>query len=189
MLTGDPAFLMLGPMRTSNVQRIDFSALRAGSSEGHATATGILMTSGCAEVALERRFSVCAGDLYVIPARAPHSFHGALSQTASGWGFDLGERFELLDTRKVVMRLDEPKAADTSHELQRRTGRSPSEWIMHTRVEAAKSLLLTTRQPIAAVAEAVGYADVSQLNRMFRQLAGTSPGAWRRANGASSSTN
>jgi AraC-like DNA-binding protein len=218
---------------------------------------------------LDRRFSVCAGDLYVIPAGAPHSFHGALSERANGWGFDLGERFDLLDTRKAVIRLDEPRAADLqnwlnrivveqrnrdacsralcesltralhiecaraagvarcdnqsrvvaaaldiisseytqalrpkdiaerigvsaahlSHELQRRTGRSPSEWIMHTRVEAAKSLLLTTRHAITAVAEAVGYADVSQLNRTFRQFTGTSPAAWRRANHASSSTN
>jgi len=256
-------------MRDRSVQRIDFSALRGGSSEGHATATGILMTSGCVEMALERRFSVCAGDLYVIPAGAPHWFHGAVSQEAVGWGFDLGERFELLDTRKAVTRLDEPSAADLqswlnrivreqrnrdacsralcesltralhiecaravgvarcdnqsrvvaaaleiisseytqalrpkdiaerigvsaphlSHELQRRTGRSPSQWIMHTRVEAAKSLLLTTRHAITTVAEAVGYADVSQLNRTFRQLTGTSPAAWRRANHASSSTN
>jgi AraC-like DNA-binding protein len=251
------------------VQRIDFSALCGGSAEGHATAKGILMTSGCVDVALDRRFSVCAGDLYVIPARAPHAFFGALSQNASGWGFDLGEQFELLDSRKAVMHLDETRAADLqnwlnrivleqrnrdacsralcesltralriecaravgvarcdnqsrivaaaleiisseyaqslrpkdiaerigvspahlSHELQRRTGRSPTEWIMHTRVEAAKSLLLTSRRAISAVAEAVGYADVSQLNRTFRQLTGTSPAAWRRANDASSSTN
>ena len=252
-----------------SAQRIDFSTRCGGSSGGHARATGILMTSGCVEVALERRFAVCAGDLYVIPAGAPHSFHGALSRDASGWGFDLGDGFELLDTRKAVRRLDEPRIADLenwlnrivveqrnrdacsralceslmralriecaravgiarcdnqsrvvaaaleiisseyaqslrpkdiaerigvspahlSHELQRRTGRSPTEWIMHTRVEAAKSLLLTTRHAIATIAEAVGYADVSQLNRTFRQLMGTSPAGWRRANDASSSTN
>jgi AraC-like DNA-binding protein len=249
--------------------RIDFSALCGGTSAGHARATGILMTAGCVEVALERRFSVCAGDLYVIPAGAPHSFLGAQSPEASGWGFDLGDGFELLDARKAVMRLDEPRVADLqnwlnrivieqrnrdacsralcesltralriecaravgiarcdnqsrvvaaaleiissqyaqslrpkdiaerigvspahlSHELQRRTGRSPTEWIMHARVEAAKSLLLTTRHAIATIAETVGYADVSQLNRTFRQLMGTSPAAWRRANDASSSTN
>lgn len=255
-------------MSTRCIQRIDFSTLRGGSSHGHATATGILMTTGCVEMALDRRFSVCAGDLYVIPAGAPHSFHGTSSEQANGWGFDLGA-FELPETRKAVIRLDEQRAADLqswlnrivieqrnrdacsralcesltralhiecaravgvarcdnqsrvvsaalnmikseytqplrpkdiadrigvsaahlSHELQRRTGRSPSEWIMHTRVEAAKSLLLTTRHAIAAVAESVGYADVSQLNRTFRQLTGTSPAAWRRANDAPSSPN
>ena len=60
---------------------------------------------------------------------------------------------------------------------------------MRTRVDAAKSLLLTSRSSIAAIAETVGYADVSQLNRAFRQLTNTSPAAWRRANGASFSTN
>jgi AraC-like DNA-binding protein len=251
------------------VQRIDFAVLNRSGSTGHETATGILMTSGCAEMALERRFSVCAGDLYVIPARAPHSFHGALSPEASGWAFDLGKRFELPDTKQAVARLDQPRAADLSgwlnrivleqrngdpcsralcesltralhiecaramgigpcsnqsrlvagalqiinaeyahplrpkdvadrigvtpahlsHELQRRTGRSPSEWIMHARVEAAKTLLLSSQTSTAAIAEAVGYGDVSQLNRCFRQLTGTSPAAWRRANGAHNATN
>lgn len=251
------------------VQQIDFSALRAGSSSGHATATGILMTSGCAEVELHRRFSVCEGDLYVIPAGAPHSFYGALSPEASGWGFDLGEHFQLRDPKQAVTRLEAPRAADLSgwlnrivleqrngdacsralcetlvralqiecaraigvtrcgnqsrlvagamqiisaeysrtlrpkdiadrlgvsaahlsHELQRRTGRSPTEWITHTRIEAAKTLLLTSRNSTAAIAEAVGYGDVSQLNRTFRQLTGASPAAWRRANDAHNPTN
>ena len=243
------------------VQHIDFAALRAGSSAGHATATGILMTSGCAEVELHRRFSVCEGDLYVIPAGAAHSFYGALSPEARGWGFDLGDRFELRDLKRAVTRLEQPRAADLSswlnrivieqrngdacsralcetltralqiecaravgiarcgnqsrivagalqiinseysrplrpkeiaerlgvsaahlsHELQRRTGRSPSEWITHARLEAAKTLLLTSQNSTATVAEAVGYGDVSQLNRMFRQHTGASPAAWRRA--------
>jgi AraC family transcriptional regulator len=60
---------------------------------------------------------------------------------------------------------------------------------MRTRVEAAKTLLLTSPNSTAAVAEAVGYGDVSQLNRTFRQLTGASPAAWRRANGAQNSTN
>jgi AraC-like DNA-binding protein len=251
------------------VKRIDFSTLHGGSSDGHATATGILVASGCAEVTLNRRFSVCAGDLYVIPAGAPHSFHGALSPDATGWAFDLGERFELVDARKAVTRLEESRGADLqnwlgrivveqqsrdacsqalcetltralqiecarvvgvarcgshsrlvagalqiitseyasslrprdiaarmgvsaahlSHELQRLTGRSPSQWIMQARVEAAKSLLLTSRYSTASVAEAVGYSDVSQLNRSFRQFTGASPAAWRRANGAQFSTN
>lgn len=251
------------------VQHLDFSTLRGGSSDGHATAKAILMTAGCAEVELYRRFSVCEGDLYVIPAGAPHSFYGALSPEATGWGFDLGERFDLRDPKKVVTRLDQPRAADLrgwlnrilieqrnrdacsralcetltralqiecaravgiarcgnesrvvagaleiisteytqplrprdiaerlgisaahlSHELQRRTGRSPSEWIMHTRVEAAKTLLLTSQTSTASVAEAVGYGDVSQLNRTFRQLTGATPAAWRRANSAHNSTN
>jgi AraC-like DNA-binding protein len=262
-------FIKLAMRHQYNVQRIDFSTLWAGGSAGHATTKAILMTSGCAEVELNRRLSVCAGDLYVIPAGAPHYFYGALSTEATGWGFDLGAHFDLRDLRKAVTRLEQPRAADLSgwlsrivieqrnndacsralcetlaralqiecaravgiarcdnqsrlvagamqiigaeysrplrpkdiaerlgvsaahlsHELQRRTGRSPSEWIMHTRVEAAKTLLLTSQSSTAAVAEAVGYGDVSQLNRTFRQLTGASPAAWRRANGAHNSTN
>lgn len=35
---------------------------------------------------------------------------------------------------------------------------------------------------VGTIAAAVGYGEVSQLNRQFRQLTGASPGAWRRAN-------
>lgn len=258
-----------GMRQPYSVQKIDFSTFRAGVSAGHETTKGILMTSGCAEVGLQRRFSVCEGDLYVIPAGAEHSFYGALSPEATGWGFELGSGFQLRDLKQTVTRLEQPRAADLSgwlnrilieqrngdacsralcetltralqiecarvvgiarcgnqsrlvagamqiisaeysrplrpkeiaerlgvsaahlsHELQRRTGRSPSEWIMHTRVEAAKTLLLTSPNSTAVVAEAVGYGDVSQLNRTFRQLTGASPAAWRRANGAHNSTN
>jgi AraC-like DNA-binding protein len=76
-------------------------------------------------------------------------------------------------------------ATHLSHELQRRTGRSPSEWITQARVGAAKKLLLTSQHSMAAIAEAVGYGDVSQLNRTFRKLTGVSPAAWRRAHSAS----
>jgi AraC-like DNA-binding protein len=72
--------------------------------------------------------------------------------------------------------------AHLSHEVQQRTGRSPSEWIAYTRIEAAKLRLLSSRDTLGTIAEAVGYADVSQLNRQFRKTTGASPDSWRRAN-------
>jgi AraC-like DNA-binding protein len=75
-------------------------------------------------------------------------------------------------------------AAHLSHELKRVTGQSPSEWIMQARIDAAKSLLLSSDHPVHRVAEHVGYSDVSLLNRHFRRLTGLAPEAWRRANKA-----
>jgi AraC-like DNA-binding protein len=75
-------------------------------------------------------------------------------------------------------------ASHLSHELRRQTGRSPSEWIIHTRVDAAKLQLIASEESVSQVAEGVGYSDVSQLNRHFRRVTGFSPDAWRRANKA-----
>ena len=69
--------------------------------------------------------------------------------------------------------------AHLSHELRRLTGRSPSEWIAHTRIQAAKRYLLLSNERVCAIAAAVGYSDVSQLNRQFRREVGLSPHAWR----------
>jgi AraC-like DNA-binding protein len=80
-------------------------------------------------------------------------------------------------------------AAHLSHELRRRTGRSPSEWIAQARIDAAKLRLLSSRDSVSTIAAAVGYTDVSQLNRQFRQLTSMSPHAWRNANKASHPAN
>ncbi|MBX5460851.1 MAG: helix-turn-helix domain-containing protein [Steroidobacteraceae bacterium] len=74
--------------------------------------------------------------------------------------------------------------AHLSHEMRRQTGRSPSEWIIHARIEAAKQHLLSAEVSVRTVAEQVGYADVSQLNRHFLRETGLSPDRWRRANKA-----
>jgi AraC-like DNA-binding protein len=211
---------------------------------------------------LQRRFTLRAGSLYVIPAGAPHGFHGALETGTEGWGFQLGADFNRVSARSTVAALQEAGIADLhawlqrihteqrdqnacslamqealykavhiecaramglatcsghtpvvanalkiiqaefeaplrprdiaarigvtpahlSHELRLRTGRSPSEWISHTRIEAAKLRLLSSRDTVSAIAEAVGYADVSQLNRQFRKMMGASPDTWRRSN-------
>lgn len=72
--------------------------------------------------------------------------------------------------------------AHLSHEVRRQTGRPPSDWICQARIDAAKLLLVSSAQSVSAIAACVGYGDVSQLNRQFRQTTGASPDAWRRTN-------
>jgi AraC-like DNA-binding protein len=55
------------------------------------------------------------------------------------------------------------------------TGRSPMAWLRRTRVEAARSLLLTTTMPLRAIAPRVGFADEFQLSRVYRAVTGASP--------------
>ena len=55
-------------------------------------------------------------------------------------------------------------------------------YLLHKRVEAAKSLLLHSNEPLLTVALEVGFSDQPAFNRSFREIVGTSPGQWRRAN-------
>jgi AraC-like DNA-binding protein len=59
-------------------------------------------------------------------------------------------------------------------------GLSPHRWLMSYRVECAKHLLAESNQPLADIALACGFTDQSHLARVFSQLAGATPGAWRR---------
>ncbi len=60
-------------------------------------------------------------------------------------------------------------------------GRSPHAHIIAERIDRAQGLMLETVEPLAQIAVAVGLADQSHLSRLFRQVTGESPFAWRRA--------
>jgi AraC-like DNA-binding protein len=55
-------------------------------------------------------------------------------------------------------------------------------YVLHKRIQAAKSALLHSEKPLLTVALEVGFSDQPAFNRSFRQITGTSPGQWRRAN-------
>jgi AraC family transcriptional regulator len=61
-------------------------------------------------------------------------------------------------------------------------GLSPMEYVGVRRVEQAKAMISSTRERLAEVALACGFADQAHLNRRFRDLIGMSPGRWRRSN-------
>jgi AraC family transcriptional regulator len=61
-------------------------------------------------------------------------------------------------------------------------GWSPMEYVAVRRVERAKAMISSTREPLAEVALACGFADQPHLNRRFRDIVGISPGRWRRSN-------
>ena len=60
------------------------------------------------------------------------------------------------------------------------TGLSPHQYVIHKRVERAKTLLTETDLAIAGVAEAVGFANQSHLAFHVRRLLGVSPKTLRR---------
>jgi AraC family transcriptional regulator len=69
-----------------------------------------------------------------------------------------------------------------SRAFKRSLGFSPMEYVVVRRVERAKAMVSGTREPLAEVALACGFADQAHLNRRFRDIVGMSPGRWRRSN-------
>jgi transcriptional regulator GlxA family with amidase domain len=59
-------------------------------------------------------------------------------------------------------------------------GESPHAYITRVRTERAQALMLSTSDGLSEIALACGLVDQSHLCRCFRQVTGTTPGAWRR---------
>jgi AraC-like DNA-binding protein len=59
-------------------------------------------------------------------------------------------------------------------------GEPPHTYIVKMRVGQARTLMLTTSEGLSQIALACGFTDQSHLCRCFRQVTGTTPGAWRR---------
>ena len=60
-------------------------------------------------------------------------------------------------------------------------GQAPHAYVIRRRVERACQMMLSSKWTIGHIANECGFADQAHLNRCFRSLMGTSPGAWRRA--------
>jgi transcriptional regulator GlxA family with amidase domain len=60
------------------------------------------------------------------------------------------------------------------------TGYSPLAYVQALRVEEAKQVLETSAVPVEAVGREVGYEDAASFRRLFRRLAGMTPGDYRR---------
>lgn len=68
------------------------------------------------------------------------------------------------------------------------TGSTPHQYLLHRRVERAKTLLAEPQTTISAVSYDLGFASQSHFQRVFRQHTQMTPGEWRSlgASGASS---
>jgi AraC family transcriptional regulator len=60
-------------------------------------------------------------------------------------------------------------------------GESPHGYVSRRRVERAQGLMLTTNASLGQIAAECGFTDQAHLSKLFRRIAGESPGVWRRA--------
>jgi len=70
-----------------------------------------------------------------------------------------------------------------SHDFRARTGSTPARFMTEVRVQAAARLLITTRTPLAQIAEHCGFANANHFGKVFRRFRQQSAGAYRRSLG------
>ena len=66
-----------------------------------------------------------------------------------------------------------------AHLFKRHTGFTPMEYVINSRIERAKVLLIRTDKPISAIANEVGYSSSASLINLFTKRVGASPLQYR----------
>ena len=59
------------------------------------------------------------------------------------------------------------------------TGYRPREYLLHQRIEHAKSLLSNTEMPLAEVALTVGFSTQAHFSTVFKRITSETPARWR----------
>jgi len=67
-----------------------------------------------------------------------------------------------------------------SRVFQQKFGIRPSKYIQTVRIERSETLLLTTNNSLAQIAEKTGWDNVSYYTRMFKKVTGKTPGQFRK---------
>jgi transcriptional regulator GlxA family with amidase domain len=95
----------------------------------------------------------------------------ALNRACSYIAENLGERFTLNDLAREagVSRFHFARLFRIS------TGRSPMAYLVQSRIERAKQMLLQSDRPVCEIAAALGFCDQSHLTRTFRRITGVTP--------------
>jgi AraC family transcriptional regulator len=70
--------------------------------------------------------------------------------------------------------------AHFSRKFKLAVGESPHAYVVSRRLERACHLMMTSAEPLSAIALSVGFSDQAHLCRLFRQAFGQSPASWRR---------
>ncbi|MDF2692315.1 MAG: transcriptional regulator [Labilithrix sp.] len=93
---------------------------------------------------------------------------------------------ENLDGGIAISRLAEECRLSRSHfvrAFKESTGLPPHRWLTQRRIDAAKTRMRDSPSSLADIARECGFAHQSHFAKVFTEVVGESPSAWRRANG------
>jgi AraC-like DNA-binding protein len=88
----------------------------------------------------------------------------------------LSRRILVSDLSAVVQRSE----AHFARAFKKTFGLSPHAYVLRRRVEKASHLMLVSDDALSDIALACGMTDQAHLCKIFRQMAGQTPAAWRR---------
>jgi transcriptional regulator GlxA family with amidase domain len=92
----------------------------------------------------------------------------------------LAQNYERADIVAELVRQSGLPKRTFDRRFRAATGYSPLAYIQALRIEEAKQLLETGSATVDAIAREVGYEDIASFRRLFRRLAGMTPGDYRR---------
>jgi AraC family transcriptional regulator len=94
-----------------------------------------------------------------------------------------------LGSKMTIREIADRVALSKSHfsrAFKQSLGCSPMTYVAVRRVERAKLMMTSTRERLAGIALACGFADQSHFCRQFRRAIGMSPALWRRTSARNS---
>ena len=83
-----------------------------------------------------------------------------------------------LELQEVALKMGY-SAAYLTDMIRRKTGRTIKQWIIETRMNTARKLLLNTEKSVTQIAHQAGYTDTGYFIRQFKKLHGNTPHSWR----------
>lgn len=116
-----------------------------------------------------------------IPQKGHEQTNGRLTQAQMNKLIARLDR--LTDCRLTVAEMAETVGLSESwfsNVFKQTTGKTPLQWQLGKRIDHAKTLLLESHLAVADIAAQLGFSDQAHLTKVFRQIAGSTPAAWRR---------
>jgi AraC-like DNA-binding protein len=131
----------------------------------------------------DRKFARCIGQtlaMHVARLECPRSRVNALPK----WRLRRVEEFVKANFDRCVSLSDLAEVAGLSRmhfaaQFRTATGYRPREYLLHQRIEQAKSLLSDTETPLAEIALAVGFCTQAHFSTVFKRITGETPARWR----------
>jgi len=133
----------------------------------------------------DREFARCIGRtlaMHVARHERPHTKVNALAKWRLRRVEDyVGTHFERCISLSQLAKVAGLSRMHFAAQFRVATGYRPREYLLHERVERAKSLLSGSDTPLAEVALAVGFCTQAHFSTVFKRMTGDTPARWRSA--------